>query len=66
MCVVGHGAAFGLPPPRSEEVAVQQERIQQLQLGLPRVCEVSGGGLTMANCVDVVPTKVECLRTWGS
>ena len=54
---MGHGAAFGLPPPRSEEVAVQQERLQQLQLGLPRVCEVGGDGLTMANCVDV-PTIV--------
>ena len=59
-----HGAAFGLPPPRSEEVAVQQERLQQLQLGLPRVCEVGGGGLTMANCVDV-PTKVEFPQNLG-
>ena len=62
---MGHGAAFGLPPPRSEEVAVQQERLQQLQLGLPRVCEVGGDGLTMSNCVDV-PTKVESLRTLDS
>ena len=40
--VVGHGVAFGLPAPRSEEVAVQQERLQQLQLGLPRVRQVRG------------------------
>ena len=47
----GHGFAFGLPPPRSEEMAVQQERVQQLQLGIPCVREVRR--LTLTSCIAI-------------